>query len=146
VEAGAPYDLVVCQNVLEHIHDDAAAIADMAGALAPGGHLALVVPAGPRLFGPLDDAYGHWRRYTTPEVRRLVEAGGLEVEELHHLNALGVVPWWLKNRRPGARVGSSSLKAYEALVGAWRPLEERLRPPVGLSVVCVARRPVTASG
>jgi 2-polyprenyl-3-methyl-5-hydroxy-6-metoxy-1,4-benzoquinol methylase len=146
VEAGAPYDLVVCQNVLEHIHDDAAAIADMAGALAPGGHLALVVPAGPRLFGPLDDAYGHWRRYTPPEVRRLVEAGGLEVEELHHLNALGVVPWWLKNRRPGARVGSSSLKAYEALVGAWRPLEERLRPPVGLSVVCVARRPVTASG
>ena len=145
VAAAAPYDLVVCQNVLEHINDDAAAIADMAGALAPGGHLALVVPAGPRLFGPLDDAYGHWRRYSDAEVRRLVEGSGLVVEELHRINALGVVPWWLKNRRPGARVGRSSLKAYEAIVGLWRPIEEALGLPVGLSVVCVARRPASAT-
>jgi 2-polyprenyl-3-methyl-5-hydroxy-6-metoxy-1,4-benzoquinol methylase len=149
VAAGAPFDLVVCQNVLEHINDDAAALADMAGVLAPDGRLALLVPAGPRLYGPLDDAYGHWRRYAPDDVRRLVEGAGLEVEELRPLNALGVLPWWVKNRRPGARVGASSLKAYEVLVGAWRPLEERLRPPVGLSVVCVARRsqpPATASG
>ncbi len=61
--ASGSFDLVVCQNVLEHIADDEAALAEMARVLAPGGRLALLVPSGPTLFGSLDDAYGHWRRY-----------------------------------------------------------------------------------
>src|SRR3954464_13537545 len=40
-------DLVLCQNVLEHIDDEGGAVADMAVALKPGGRLLLLVPAGP---------------------------------------------------------------------------------------------------
>jgi 2-polyprenyl-3-methyl-5-hydroxy-6-metoxy-1,4-benzoquinol methylase len=134
------FDLVVCQNVLEHIGDDGGAVAAMAEALRPGGHLVLLVPAGPRLFGGLDDAYGHWRRYTPDGIRSVVEGAGLEIDSLRRLNALGILGWWTKNRRPGARIGSSSLKAYEALVSLWRPIEDRFRPPVGLSIVCVGRK------
>lgn len=134
-------DLVVCQNVLEHIGDDEAALAAMAAALKPGGWLALVVPAGPRLFGPLDDAYGHWRRYEEPDLEATVAGAGLEVEELRHMNTLGVPGWWVKNRRPGARIGSGSLRAYEAILSAWRPIEDRLAPSSGLSIFCLARVP-----
>jgi 2-polyprenyl-3-methyl-5-hydroxy-6-metoxy-1,4-benzoquinol methylase len=144
-EAGA-FDLVVCQNVLEHIGDDTGSVAAMARALRPGGHLALVVPAGPRLFGSLDEAYGHWRRYDSAMLRSVVTGAGLEVEELRPMNGLGIPGWWVKNRRVGARVGPTSLKAYEALVAVWRPIEERLRLPVGLSLVCVARRPAEGWG
>ena len=139
--ADGTFDLVVCQNVLEHIGDDTSAVGAMARALRPGGHLALVVPAGPRLFGALDDAYGHWRRYDRATLRTTVESAGLEVASLQPMNGPGIVAWWLKNRRPGARVGSGSLRAYEVVVAAWRPLEDRLGAPVGLTLACVARRP-----
>ena len=132
--------LVVCQNVLEHIGDDEAALQAMADALAEGGRLALVVPAEPGIYGPLDEAYGHWRRYEAEDLRAIVAATGLDVEEVKPLNALGIPGWWAKNRRPGARIGAGSLRTYEALLTGWRPLEERLRPARGLSLYCQARR------
>ena len=134
-------DLVLCQNVLEHVEDHRAAVRVMAQALRPGGELALLVPAHPRLFGALDDAYGHHRRYTPELLRELVEDAGLEVRLLQHFNALGIPGWWLKNRTGSQRIGPLALRAYELMVGAWRPLEGRLRPPVGLSLIVRARRP-----
>ena len=135
------FDLVLCQNVLEHIEDDGAAVAAMAAALRPGGELALLVPAHPRLFGALDVAYGHHRRYTPGRARGLVEAAGLELVRLDHFNALGIPGWWVKNRTGARHIGPLALRAYELAVTAWRPLEQRLRPPLGLSLIVRARRP-----
>ena len=134
------FDLVVCQNVLEHVDDDGAAVAAMAAALAPSGRLALLVPAHPRLFGGLDEHYGHHRRYPRQRLRALVEGAGLELTGLYSFNLLGVPGWWLQSRRPGARVTSRSLAVYEALLRFWRPVEERLRPRWGLSLIAHARR------
>ena len=139
--AAGSFDLVVCQNVLEHIGDDAGALAEMARVLRPGGNLALVVPAVPRLFGALDDAYGHWRRYDEASLAAVVAGAGLEVERLRPMNGPGLAAWWLKNRRPGARVGAGSVRATEAVVALWRPLEDRVALPAGLTLCCVARRP-----
>jgi 2-polyprenyl-3-methyl-5-hydroxy-6-metoxy-1,4-benzoquinol methylase len=139
--AEAGLDLVVCQNVLEHIEDDQGSIDAMAAALAPGGRMTLLVPAHPRLYGPLDDAYGHYRRYTRRRLRLLFERAGLEVTDLYSFNLLGVAGWWVTNRRPGAVVNPRSLAVYEALVRFWRPIERRLRPPWGLSLIVHARRP-----
>jgi SAM-dependent methyltransferase len=133
------FDLVVCQNVLEHVDDDAAAVAAMAEALAPEGRLSLLVPAHPRLFGPLDEHYGHHRRYQRSRLRRLVEGAGLELTKLYSFNLLGVPGWWVQNRRRGARVTPRSLAVYEAMVRLWRPVEEKLRPPWGLSLIVHAR-------
>ncbi|HEY6050161.1 MAG TPA: glycosyltransferase, partial [Thermoanaerobaculia bacterium] len=46
-------DSIVCCNVLEHIERDEPTLADMLSILAPGGRLALLVPAMQRLFGTL---------------------------------------------------------------------------------------------
>jgi 2-polyprenyl-3-methyl-5-hydroxy-6-metoxy-1,4-benzoquinol methylase len=135
------FDLVVCQNVLEHITDDEGALATMASSLRVGGVLALIVPAIPRLFGPLDEAYGHRRRYAHGDVADSIESAGLRVRSLRYLNAPGIAAWWLKNLRAGARVGPDSLKAYEHVVMIERPLEERFKPRRGLSLVCIAERP-----
>jgi SAM-dependent methyltransferase len=140
------FDLVVCQNVLEHVGDDTESVAAMAEALRPGGRLALVVPAGEKLFGSLDDAYGHWRRYEPQGLRALIEASGLEIDVLEHVNALAVPAWRAKSAIPGARVGGGSIRAYDRLLAAWRPLEERLRPRSGLSLFCLARRPTVGEG
>jgi SAM-dependent methyltransferase len=134
-------DLVVSQNVLEHIPDHDAATAAMAAALRTGGRLTALVPAHPRLFGPLDRGYGHHRRYTRASLRELVEGAGLEVIDLYSFNLLGVPGWWVENRRSNPSVSAGSLRVYEALLRGWRPLEQRVRPPWGLSVVVHARRP-----
>lgn len=136
-------DLVLCQNVLEHVGDDAGAVAAMGAALKPGGRLALLVPAHPRLFGSLDVAYGHERRYTPERLRALAEGARLELSEMRHFNLLGVAGWWAKNALTRTGVDRSSLAVYDALVPLWRPIERALRPPWGLSLVAQLRRPNT---
>jgi SAM-dependent methyltransferase len=143
---GREFDVAVSQNVLEHIEDDAAALAAMADTLRPGGRLTVLVPAHPRLYGPLDRAYGHHRRYTRERLRGIVERAGLEVERLYRFNALGVPGWWVRNRTGAHGIGSAPLRVYEALLAAWRPVERRLEPPFGLSLVVHARRPDHAAG
>lgn len=138
-EAGR-FGFVLCQNVLEHVPDDAGAVAELAGALRPGGRLGLLVPAHPRLFGSLDRAYGHERRYTRERLERLIHDAGLELEELRSFNLLGVAGWWWKSRRGAGQLGRRSLRAYEAILPLWRPLERLLRPRAGLSLIAVARR------
>lgn len=130
--------LVLCQNVLEHIEHDDRAIQAMAAALAPGGRLTLIVPAHPRLYGRLDRRYGHCRRYDRGRLLALAEGAGLEVVDLHSFNALGVLGWWAKNRLRNPSLDAGSMWLYELLVRVWRPIEERLRPPVGLSLVLQA--------
>jgi SAM-dependent methyltransferase len=137
----ASFDFALSQNVFEHIEDDHGAVAAMARALKPGGVLMALVPAHPRLYGPLDRAYGHFRRYTPERLRSIVEAAGLEVERLYRFNALGTLGWWAKNRREASDIGSSPLKVYEALLAAWAPIERRIDVPVGLSLIVHARRP-----
>jgi len=56
-------DSIVCMNVLEHIEDDAGTLVDFNRVLQPGGHLALLVPALPALYGTLDMNLRHYRRY-----------------------------------------------------------------------------------
>jgi SAM-dependent methyltransferase len=139
---GESIDFILCQNVLEHIKDDALSLGAMAATLKPGGRLFLLVPANPSLYGPLDSAYGHERRYTKSLVRERVLGAGLELDDLYSFNALGIPGWWVQNRRGSdAELSSNSLKAYEMLLRAWKPIERRWRPPVGLSVIARARKP-----
>ncbi|HWH44346.1 MAG TPA: methyltransferase domain-containing protein [Thermoleophilaceae bacterium] len=139
--AEGAFDLVVCQNVLEHVEREAEAVAAMARALAPGGTLALLVPAGPRLFGSLDVSYGHHRRYDRERLAAVVAGAGLEVRDLRPFNLLGVPGWWLSNRTGRSGIGAVPLAAYDLGARAWRPLERRLRPRHGLSLICHAEKP-----
>lgn len=134
-------DFVLCQNVLEHIEDDVGALSAITRVLRPGGRLGLLVPAHPRLFGELDDVYGHFRRYTKPLVRERLEAAGLIVDDLYSFNAVGIPGWWVQNHRGAGGIGPASLFAYEVLLRGWRPIEERWRPPWGLSAIALARKP-----
>jgi SAM-dependent methyltransferase len=60
---GERFDLVCAFEVLEHLPDDAAALAAWRELVRPGGRLLVSVPAGPRRFGASDDLVGHVRRY-----------------------------------------------------------------------------------
>ena len=111
VERRGEFDLVVCQNVLEHIEDDHAAVRAMADAVRPGGRVFVLVPAHQRLFGSLDRAYGHYRRYGRDRLRALATAAGLEIERLYSFNLLGIPGWWVSSKRESKAINPVALKA-----------------------------------
>jgi len=131
----------LCQNVLEHIEDDVAALAAVIEALEPGGEVAVLVPAHPFLFGRLDRRFGHFRRYTREHVRKLIANAGGELTSLRGFNALGVPGWWIAARTDRLDIDERSLRVYEALVRVWRPVEDAVGTPLGVSLVARARRP-----
>ena len=77
VAAGSTYDLVCAFEVLEHIEDDVAALADWTRFVRPGGHLLLSVPAYQDRFGPMDTYAGHFRRYGPEELRDRLSGAGM---------------------------------------------------------------------
>jgi SAM-dependent methyltransferase len=74
--AEASFDAVVLGEVLEHVEADDVALSEVYRVLAPGGKLALSVPANPDWFGASDMWAGHFRRYRKRELVELVRAAG----------------------------------------------------------------------
>jgi SAM-dependent methyltransferase len=138
--AGRRFDTIICLNVLEHIADDRAAVGRMRDMLLPGGRLLLLVPAHQALYGSIDEAIGHYRRYAREDLVRLLAECGFEVESDIHVNATAI-PAWLLNGRVLKRRSVPGIQARLAnrLVPLYR-LERRLGLPFGLSVIAVARR------
>ncbi|HET8647524.1 MAG TPA: class I SAM-dependent methyltransferase [Vicinamibacteria bacterium] len=86
--ADATFDRVAVVDMLEHVPDDQAFVADLARVLRPGGELVVNTPhlktsALRRLrhrLGLTDEAHGHLRPgYTVEGLRQLLEAHGLEL-------------------------------------------------------------------
>jgi SAM-dependent methyltransferase len=78
----ASFDAVVAGEVLEHVDDDARAIAELHRVLRPGGWCLVSVPADPRLWDVSDEWAGHVRRYTESELRSRFAAQGFRVQRL----------------------------------------------------------------
>lgn len=134
---------IVCLNVLEHVEDDAAAVRFLYESLAPGGSLRFIVPAAPRLYSPLDRAYGHYRRYARTDISRLLaEIPDARVEKCRYFNLVGVLGWWFnyvllerKALRP------RQVRLFDRLVPVMARLENVVAPPFGLSLVLWVGKP-----
>ncbi|MGD1068969.1 MAG: class I SAM-dependent methyltransferase [Bryobacteraceae bacterium] len=138
-------DSCVCLNVLEHIEDDRAALANMAAVLPAGGKAVIMVPAHQALYGPIDRHLRHFRRYTKRLLLERALEAGFAVEKLHYMNLAGFFAWWA-NARVFQREEQSA--AQIALFDDWivppmRRLESIIAPPFGQSLFAVLRkRPV----
>jgi glycosyltransferase involved in cell wall biosynthesis len=133
-------DTIVCANVLAHVADDGAVLRAMNLALAPGGRVILVVPALPVLYGSIDRAIGHRRRYTREEITRKLEAAGFAVEATRYVNLLGVPGWFLNARLLRRRVVPSIQSRLNDRLTPLLRLEQAIGPPVGMSLFAVGRR------
>ncbi len=131
---------VVLSNVLEHIEDDAQAVRNFRHVLQPGGTLVILVPALQQLFGSLDEAVGHFRRYTPSRLRSVLEENGFSVERLEWMNLLGIPGWFLNARILKRRTLSPfQVRLYDFVAPAIAELEARVPIPIGMSLFAVAR-------
>jgi len=133
-------DTIVCLNVLEHVEDDRGALRRLHAALVPGGRLLLLVPAHQWLFGAIDRAIDHHRRYDLAGLGARLQEAGFHVEHTVFFNRVGVLGWYLNSvvlRR--TQVPGVQLHLQDLLVPLLRA-EAALPLPFGLSLVAVARR------
>lgn len=133
-------DSCIALNVLEHIADDRAALAEMAALVRPGGRVILLVPAFPALLGPVDRCLGHYRRYRRRGLRALAAAAPLAIERLEYINRLGFFAWWLNARLGRAGQSPRQIAVFDRLAPGLERLERRIRPPFGQSLFAVFRR------
>lgn len=143
------FDAVIASEILEHIPDDDAAIAELIRVLRPGGTLAVTVPRWlpERICWLLSDEYhanegGHIRIYRADELRSKLVAGGLRFTGTRHAHALHSPYWWLKCAVGMENSEHPAVKAYHRLL-VWdmmsrpaltRAAEAALNPLVGKSV------------
>ena len=101
--ADGAFDRIIAAEVLEHIPDDRAAIEELARVLAPGGRIAVTVPARfpERISWALDSDYhdfpgGHIRIYRQRELEERLRSAGLELRGSHRAHALHSPYWGLR--------------------------------------------------
>jgi SAM-dependent methyltransferase len=134
------FDSVVSVNVFEHIPDDVRAMRAVRDILEPGGTLNLFVPSHPILHGPFDRAIGHYRRYRKRELSSKLADAGFVVEKVRRTNLLGAFGWFVNVRLLRQRK-LRGVRTYDRLVPVLSRIDRLIEPPVGLSLIAVARKP-----
>ena len=134
------FDSVVCLNVLEHIDDDAGVLARFRRLVRPGGRVIVLVPGSPFLYGAMDRAMGHRRRYTLRGLRRAFVAAGLRPVTSRHVNLLGALGWgWRGRVRRKETIPEAQTRLFDRMVPVLSALERIIPPPFGQSVLVVGQ-------
>lgn len=130
-------DTVICINVVEHVLDDQLALTHIASALEEGGRAIVLVPQGQSLYGTLDEALGHRRRYSEEDLRVRMERAGLRVEKMIAFNRVTHPAWFVNGRLLRKRsFGRFQLWIFDRLVWFWRRIDPWL-PWKPLSIIAV---------
>lgn len=135
------FDTVVSLNVIEHIQDDAQAIAYCTALLKPGGHLIILVPAFQALYNLFDKELGHYVRYTDRSMGRLFEKAGLEVINQQYFNAVGIAGWMMNGSILRKKlIPRKQLQLFDKLVPVIKLVDNLTFHKIGLSVITVGRK------
>jgi glycosyltransferase involved in cell wall biosynthesis len=133
------FDTVICLNVVEHIEDDVKALRNIRSALQRNGRAIILVPNGPGLYGSLDRALGHYRRYTREQLQEACERAGFRVEKVLKFNRIGAPGWWWNGRvLKKNTVGFWQIKVLNTLLPVIRPID-RFLPFPHLSWIMILR-------
>jgi SAM-dependent methyltransferase len=142
--------LIFLMDTLEHIQNDQNCLSDLMDSMVAGGHLLISVPAMPSLSSAWDDALGHFRRYSKGSLRNLVNNNGGEILEVRYIFSY-IVPAILVRRKwmnQEFNETNCEFPATSPLLNRfllWCNRKEiyfanRLYPPVGSSLLCLAKK------
>ena len=144
------FDLVTALDVVEHLDDDLGGLSEMRRVLRPGGRVLLFVPTFMFLWGVQDDVSNHRRRYRLPELRRVLEQAGFEVERTTYANITFFLPILLVRKLmqvTGIKAESENNITVSSLngvlgkiLGAESAVLRYMNIPFGVSGLCVARK------
>jgi len=92
------FDTILCFNVLEHIEDELIGLQNMKEILVSNGSIILIVPAFNFLYGGIDKAVGHKRRYTKKSLLKITNLLDMKIQTLNFMNFFGIFGWFFNNK------------------------------------------------
>ena len=143
--------VVTALDVLEHVEDDAGALAELVRITRPGGIIIIHVPAFQLLWSDWDESLGHKRRYTKPSLLALVNRADLRVQRCTYVNTVAFGPvlgyrwvrtWLGARRRLEDRVPSAWLNRILFTLFVAPACWRWLSPPFGISILCIVQKQV----
>jgi 2-polyprenyl-3-methyl-5-hydroxy-6-metoxy-1,4-benzoquinol methylase len=137
---GCNYDVIISNDVLEHIHDDKLAIQKLADMLKPDGLLYVSVPALQWLFGYHDEMLGHYRRYNK---RTLTErlSSHFDISRYRYFGGTLLpiaILYSLMLRRPYPILSLHRISKVSIALNVMLKLEEKITLPFGSSLLAMA--------
>ena len=148
------FDLIGAFDVLEHIDQDEAALAQIFQACKPGGGMILTVPQHRWLWSDADDFAHHKRRYTRTELVEKVMRAGFQIEYQTSFVSL-LLPLMLASRLlrkfgsgmneqmegVGLKIGKLTNAVLRLIMQMeWQLIKVGLSFPFGGSLLLVARK------
>ena len=146
------YDAVFSLDVIEHVEDDQAAVAQIKQYLRDDGWLVTTVPAYQWLWSAHDDANHHKRRYTKTQYCSLLESAGYDIVYASYFNTilfpLAVLERFFTRLVSGNENNDHAVlklpsklinTVFTILFGLESNWAGKLRMPFGLSIVVVAK-------
>lgn len=152
--AEGTFDAVVLADVLYHLDDDEAALAEAARVVRPAGVVVINVPAHRWLWSYHDVTVHGRRRYERRELRAKLERAGLVVRQVTHWNTLPLPLVWARRKLLPAPRSGSDVRLYPAWIEAvfrsamvveraW--LRHGATLPVGSSILAVGVKPAVSA-
>jgi SAM-dependent methyltransferase len=132
-------DTALLFDGLQRVERPTELLQNVASQVRPGGFVLMHVPAHADLFGPMDEAIGHVRRFSRGEIADLTLAAGLELVDIKPFNKAGFTMWRLYNNSGRVRVDPLSARLFDLGVPVLKTFDSML-PGFGLSWLVVARR------
>lgn len=135
------FDSIVCMNVLEHIEKDTQALKNLINLLKPHGYLILIVPSHQALYGSIDKAIDHFRRYEKNKLVKLIKQANFKVVNSKKLNLLGALGWYFSGKvLQDQGVNQGKIKIFNILGPVPIFFERFIEPPFGLSILLIAQK------
>jgi SAM-dependent methyltransferase len=133
---------VVAVNVLEHVENHEEFLTEAREAVVPGGALLLFVPALPGIYGSLDKAFEHHRRYTRRTLRDVIEKAGWKPRRISYMNMPGIAAWFMAGRvMKKTNIAPAETRAYDRLVvQILSKVESLIEAPIGSNLVAISTR------
>jgi hypothetical protein len=140
-------DCIILVNVLEHIAEAQGFLELLHTRLASRGRLLILVPAGPGLFGSLDRAFGHHRRYTASSLTGSLRASGFSVTSLQYFNLPGILSWFIAGKLlRKTTLSRRDVQLYDRWMIPWiSAIESLWVPPFGQSLIAVSEKEAARS-
>jgi SAM-dependent methyltransferase len=106
----AAADLVMLNDVLEHVRDDFRMFSELLSRATPGAYFLVTVPADLALWSRHDEAFGHYRRYSQRRLEQVWQGLPVSTAFVSHFNAR-LYPIVRAVRRVGQWRGKSAGRA-----------------------------------
>ena len=138
----AHYDIIVSNDVLEHIEDDVNAMKKLYTMLKADGILCISVPALPWLFGYHDENLGHYRRYTRKGLlKKLSQYFQIQKVRFYGASLIPIVliySCWL--RKPYPMATSQNISLRKIILDFILNFEAKIPFPLGISLIVYANK------